>query len=80
MVSEGLIVNEPESIPSDPYTEGRNQPLRTFTTKSDFDKLKKFLTLDRKVNIFFDRLNIFWIFFVVVFIWFLPQRHVLKTL
>ena len=49
MESEGLIVNDPESIPADPYTEKRKQPLRSFTTKSDFDKLKKFLTLDRKV-------------------------------
>jgi len=43
-------VNEPESVPQDPYTRGRKQPLRTFTTRSDFDKLKKFLQLDRKVR------------------------------
>ena len=60
MESEGLVVNAPEAIPKDPYTENRKQPLRTFTTKSDFDKLKKFLTLDRKVSEFygFDLLNV----------------------
>nr|CAB3241327.1 EFHC1 [Phallusia mammillata] len=53
MESEGLILNDPESVPRDPYTEGRKQPLRSYTTRSDFDKLKKFLKLDRKVLRFY---------------------------
>jgi len=53
MISEGLILNEPESTPIDPYTDSRKQPLRSFTTRSDFDKLKKFLELDRKVLRFY---------------------------
>lgn len=53
MESEGLILNEPESTPPDPYTDSRKQPLRSFTTRSDFDKLKKFLELDRKVLRFY---------------------------
>lgn len=53
MESEGLIISSPESTPSDPYTESRKQPLRSYTTPSDFDKLKKFLKLDRKVLRFY---------------------------
>lgn len=53
MESEGLVINPPEATPKDPYTQNRKLPLRTFTTKSDFDKLKKFLTLDRKVLRFY---------------------------
>ncbi|XP_078481213.1 EFHC1 [Ciona intestinalis] len=53
MESEGLILNQPESVPQDPYTESRKQPLRSYTTRSDFDKLKKFLELDRKVLRFY---------------------------
>lgn len=49
MESEGLIMNEPEATPKDPHAESRALPLRTYNTPSDFDKLKKFLELDRKV-------------------------------
>ena len=49
MESEGLVLNEPETVPKDPYTDSRKQPLRSYTTRSDFDKLKKYLELDRKV-------------------------------
>ncbi|XP_056420004.1 EF-hand domain-containing protein 1 isoform X1 [Hyla sarda] len=51
--SEGIELNLPEEIPPDPYTELRREPNRTYTTASDFDKLKQFLTMDRKVLRFF---------------------------
>ena len=51
--SEGKSLAEPEAIPTDPYTQSRKQPLRSYTTPSDFDKLKKFLELDRKVLRFY---------------------------
>jgi hypothetical protein len=55
MLSQGLIVNANIDFPKDPYEEDRktrNAP-KTFTTKSDFDKLNQFLTLDRKVLRYF---------------------------
>ncbi|XP_013383143.1 EF-hand domain-containing protein 1-like [Lingula anatina] len=53
--SEGIVVNEPEQLPLDPYTEERRvrAELRTYETPSSFDKLKQFLELDRKVLRFF---------------------------
>jgi len=51
--SEGKSLNETESVPIDPYTDNRKQPLRSYTTPSDFDKLKKFLELDRSVLRFY---------------------------
>lgn len=51
--SEGVIVNDPEETPCDPYSEGRVQPLRSYITPSDFDRLKQFLTMDRKVLRFY---------------------------
>ena len=39
-------------MPVDPYTESRNPVDRTTKTKSDFDKLNRFLKLDRKVLLF----------------------------
>jgi len=51
--SEGKSLNQTESVPNDPYTESRKQPLRSYTTPSDFDKLKKFLELDRSVLRFY---------------------------
>jgi len=51
--SEGKSISQPEEIPIDPYTTSRKQPLRSYTTPSDFDKLKKFLELDRKVLRFY---------------------------
>ncbi|XP_053564897.1 EF-hand domain-containing protein 1 isoform X2 [Bombina bombina] len=51
--SEGIELNTPEHIPTDPFTLRRVQPDRTYTTPSDFDKLKQFLTMDRKVLRFF---------------------------
>jgi len=51
--SEGVVMNESESCPVDPYTDSRKQPLRSYNTPSDFDKLKKFLEMDRKVLRFY---------------------------
>merc|ERR1712139_150585 len=47
--SEGKVLEGTEDMQLDPYTESRKQPLRSYDTPSDFDKLKKFLELDRKV-------------------------------
>lgn len=53
--SEGIIVNESEDVPTDPYVEKRTAAaaLRTYNTPSSFDKLKQFLEMDRKVLRFF---------------------------
>jgi len=51
--SEGVKLNPQEQVPIDPYTESRRPPNRTTKTKSDFDRLKRFLTLDRKVLRFY---------------------------
>ena len=51
--SNGIKLNDPEEAPHDPYTESRRPPNRTTKTKSDFDTLKRFLTLDRKVLRFY---------------------------
>lgn len=53
MASEGIELNEPVMPEKDPYTESRKQPLRSYKTPSDFDKLKQFLELDRKVLRFY---------------------------
>ncbi|XP_066554744.1 EF-hand domain-containing protein 1 isoform X1 [Amia ocellicauda] len=51
--SQGVELNEPEEIPADPYTERRAQPPRSYVTPSDFDRLRQFLTMDRKVLRFY---------------------------
>ena len=53
--SEGIEVNSPEGYPLDPYIENRKEKsaLRTYKTPSDFDKLRQFLEMDRKVLRFF---------------------------
>lgn len=53
MASEGIVLNAPEKCPVDPYTQSREQPHRSYKTPSDFDKLKQFLELDRKVLRFY---------------------------
>jgi len=47
-----IKMGEPENLPVDPYTESRREADRTTQTKSDFDKLNRFLKLDRKVLMF----------------------------
>lgn len=48
-------MNPPEGCPTDPYIEGRKQKeaLKTTKTPTDFDKLKQFMEMDRKVLRFF---------------------------
>ncbi|XP_030054589.1 EF-hand domain-containing protein 1 isoform X2 [Microcaecilia unicolor] len=53
LASEGIELNPTEKVPPDPYTEHRREPDHTCLTPSDFDKLKQFLTNDRKVLRFF---------------------------
>jgi len=49
MAGEGIVLNPAIKCPVDPYTESRDEPKRTYHTPTDFDKLKQFLELDRKV-------------------------------
>ncbi|CAF1403233.1 unnamed protein product [Adineta steineri] len=53
--SEGLHVNQPEMIPRDPYITKRNHvnELKSYKTRNDFDKLKQFVEMDRKVLRFY---------------------------
>lgn len=53
--SEGIVVNEPDQIPEDPYLARRTKAaeIKQYTTPSSFDKLKQFLELDRKVLRFY---------------------------
>ena len=53
MCSEGIELNSPEDHPKDPYMKSRRQPKHTYTTPSDFDKLRQFLEMDRKVLKFY---------------------------
>ncbi|KAG5277364.1 hypothetical protein AALO_G00116690 [Alosa alosa] len=55
MESQGLVLNDPEPIPADPYAKHRTkmQPHIAYATPSDFDHLKQFITMDRKVLRFF---------------------------
>lgn len=53
--SEGIIVNTPESVPSDPYIKNRTKAaeIKSFKTKTDYDKLKQYIDMDRKVLRFY---------------------------
>ncbi|XP_009566498.2 EF-hand domain-containing protein 1 isoform X1 [Cuculus canorus] len=51
--SQGIELNPPEEMASDPYTESRRIPMREFITPSDFHKLKQFLTYDKQVLRFY---------------------------
>uniref|UniRef100_A0A7N8YAN0 EF-hand domain (C-terminal) containing 1 n=1 Tax=Mastacembelus armatus TaxID=205130 RepID=A0A7N8YAN0_9TELE len=53
MESEGIILNEPEQMPTDPYSKLRKKPQPCYTTPSEFDRMHQFLTMDRKVLRFF---------------------------
>ena len=63
MQSEGIDLNDPEFKPTDPYMESRRQPQYCYTTPSTYDKLRKFIELDRNVLRFYcvwdDRDNMF---------------------
>ena len=51
--SEGIVVNPAGSAPSDPYIHKRQEAakLRGYKTKTDFDALRQFLEMDRKVRL-----------------------------
>lgn len=66
LLKEGIEVNEPERPPEDPYLQTRLAIDKTdhqHETPNDFDKMKQFLVLDRKVLRFYcvwdDRHNMF---------------------
>jgi hypothetical protein len=66
MIKEGIALNEAEEHPEDPYLIARlptDKPNNTHATPSDFDSMKQFLVLDRKVLRFYaawdDRHNMF---------------------
>ena len=50
MESEGMVLNDPEPMPVDPYSKRRNIPQPSFKTPSEFDRMHQFLTMDRKVK------------------------------
>lgn len=50
MESEGIVLNEPEPMPVDPYSKHRKTSQPSFTTPSEFDRMHQFLTMDRKVK------------------------------
>ncbi|XP_034383774.1 EF-hand domain-containing protein 1 [Cyclopterus lumpus] len=53
MESEGIILNDSEPMPEDPYSKRRENPPPAFTTASGSDHMHQFLTMDRKVLHFF---------------------------
>lgn len=63
MTSEGIVLNSPDQQQSDPYMGTRHKPQPSYTTPSDYDKLRQFLALDRNVLRFYcvwdDRDNMF---------------------
>jgi hypothetical protein len=66
LVREGISLNAAEEAPEDPYLVSRlptDKPNNTYATPSDFDQMKQFLVLDRKVLRFYavwdDRKNMF---------------------
>ena len=48
-------MNPPETIPKDPYIESRKKTteLKSYKTKTDYDKLKQYIDMDRKVLRFY---------------------------
>ncbi|KAM9840501.1 EF-hand domain-containing protein 1 [Aulostomus maculatus] len=51
--SEGIVLNDPEPTPEDPYIKRRRKPLPAFTTPSESDSKHQFFTMDCKVLRFF---------------------------
>uniref|UniRef100_A0A3Q3WW66 DM10 domain-containing protein n=1 Tax=Mola mola TaxID=94237 RepID=A0A3Q3WW66_MOLML len=49
MKNEGILLNDPEPMPVDPYSKRRENPQPCYTTPSEFDRKYQFLTMDRKV-------------------------------
>ncbi|XP_068433358.1 EF-hand domain-containing protein 1 [Clinocottus analis] len=51
--SEGIVLNDSEPTPVDPYSNRRKNPPASFTKPPRFDPMYQFLTMDRKVLHFF---------------------------
>ncbi|KFP43916.1 EF-hand domain-containing protein 1, partial [Chlamydotis macqueenii] len=51
--SQGIELKPPEKMVFDRYTELRRKPVHQYTTPSDFDRLKQFLTYDKQVLRFY---------------------------
>ncbi|XP_037605956.1 EF-hand domain-containing protein 1 [Sebastes umbrosus] len=51
--SEGIVLNDPEPMPVDPYGNRPKIPQTSHTTPSEADQKHQFLTMDRKVLRFF---------------------------
>ncbi|XP_076613252.1 EF-hand domain-containing protein 1 [Chaetodon auriga] len=51
--SEGIIVNDPEPMPVDPYTKHRTNPPPVYTAPPKLNRTHQFLTMDGKVLHFF---------------------------
>uniref|UniRef100_A0A3P8U837 EF-hand domain (C-terminal) containing 1 n=1 Tax=Amphiprion percula TaxID=161767 RepID=A0A3P8U837_AMPPE len=52
MESEGIILNDPEPMPVDPYSKCCNIPVPQYTTPSTFSNMYEFSTMDGKVLCF----------------------------
>ncbi|KAK1888910.1 EF-hand domain containing protein 1 [Dissostichus eleginoides] len=57
MESEGIVLNDPEPMPVDPYGQSRKNTLPSHTTPSSFDQMQQFIDMDRKVLRFFALLD-----------------------
>jgi len=53
LTSKGIVMNNAEAIPDDPYIMSRVEPPQRFVSKSNWDKRKRFVELDRKVLRFY---------------------------
>ncbi|KAJ4922628.1 hypothetical protein JOQ06_027884 [Pogonophryne albipinna] len=57
MESEGIVLNDPEPMPVDPYGQSRKNTLPSHITPSSFDQMQQFIDMDRKVLRFFALLD-----------------------
>ncbi|XP_029281558.1 EF-hand domain-containing protein 1 [Cottoperca gobio] len=53
MESEGIVLNDPEQMPVDPYDKRRKNPQPSYAKPSRLDHMHQFLTMDGKVLRFF---------------------------
>ncbi|KAK5903450.1 hypothetical protein CgunFtcFv8_007230 [Champsocephalus gunnari] len=57
MESEGIVLNDPQPMPVDPYSQSRKITLPSHITPSNFDQMQQFIDMDRKVLRFFALLD-----------------------
>ncbi|XP_033932245.1 EF-hand domain-containing protein 1 [Pseudochaenichthys georgianus] len=57
MESEGIVLNDPQPMPVDPYGQSRKNTLPSHITPSNFDQMQQFIDMDRKVLRFFALLD-----------------------